>query len=380
MKNPFEYGGVVREESFCNRKKELADLNRVFENAEKLFLYSERRIGKTSLLKLALHKLSKDAFIPTYVDLWPTNSEADFAIVMAKAVSEATATTAQKLVELTKNFFAVLQPAVTIDEEGKPKVVFGVTRDNVTGPNVDEVLDALPKLAAKSKKRLLVVFDEFQQIAEYGNDMMVERRIRSAVQHHQDIAYVFLGSKKHLIQQMFLDKARPLYRSAAHYPLGPIAEDDWLPFIKRKFYESRKVISDAQIQRLVEFTGGHPFYTQHLCHALWELTDTDTSVKDDTLGGAVDMLLKRESYAFTTLWDSLAGNQKILLAGIANAQGSLKPFASDFIKQSGMRTPSNVQRAAEALLNKDLIDRDESGFFLITDQFLKLWIQRFTAH
>jgi hypothetical protein len=33
MRNPFEYGGVVSGEAFCNREKELADLLRAMENA-----------------------------------------------------------------------------------------------------------------------------------------------------------------------------------------------------------------------------------------------------------------------------------------------------------------------------------------------------------
>ena len=69
MRNPFQYGNVVGEEAFCNRKRELSDLRRAMENGEKLFLYSERRLGKTSLVKLALQKLPKSNFVRAYVDL-----------------------------------------------------------------------------------------------------------------------------------------------------------------------------------------------------------------------------------------------------------------------------------------------------------------------
>jgi hypothetical protein len=43
MRNPFEYGGVVSGEAFCNRGKETSDLVRAMENGEKLFVFSERR-------------------------------------------------------------------------------------------------------------------------------------------------------------------------------------------------------------------------------------------------------------------------------------------------------------------------------------------------
>ncbi len=54
MRNPFEYGGVVSGEAFCNREKETSDLVRAMENGEKLFVFSERRYGKTSLVRAAL--------------------------------------------------------------------------------------------------------------------------------------------------------------------------------------------------------------------------------------------------------------------------------------------------------------------------------------
>jgi uncharacterized protein len=240
---------------------------------------------------------------------------------------------------------------------------------------LDEVLKTLPSLAKQAKKKLVIVLDEFQQIADYKSDT-AEKRLRSAIQHHQGIAYVFLGSRKHLIQKMFLDKQRPLYRSAAHYQLKPIAEEHWIPFIRDKFSQSAKRIEDEQIRKLCTFTEGHPFYTQHLCHALWELTEVNATVQPNMLRQAIDLLLEQENYTFTTLWDSLTANQKILLNSIATAPTEFKPFGTDFIKHSDIGSASNVQRAADALLIKDLIDRNESGSFVIPDRFLKLWLQR----
>lgn len=375
MKNPFEYGGIVGASSFCNRKKELADLKRVFENGERLFLYSERRLGKTSLVKLALSQLRKVDYLTAYVDLWSTSSEQELALRLAGAIANAKTSTAQIMLDLTKRLFGSLKPAVTFDDEGKPQVVFGVNKENIDWPVLDDVLSTLPKVAKQTGKKLVVVLDEFQQIMEYGSDA-VEKKLRSAIQLHNGISYVFLGSKKHLLQKMFLDKQRPLYRSAGHYPLSMISESEWEPFISKKFEETNKKISETVIERLCAFTQGHPFYTQHLCHALWEITETNSAAPSTGLDQALEMLLQRETFAFTMLWDSLASSQKTLLIAIATSQRAFSPFSSEFVRQSGMRSASTVQRAAEALLTKDLIDRDIQGTFYIPDQFLKLWIQK----
>src|SRR5947209_16784300 len=71
MKDPFQYGGIVEGPAFCNRKKELADLTAAIESGDKLFVYSERRLGKTSLVHAALEALPKSRYAAAYVDLWP---------------------------------------------------------------------------------------------------------------------------------------------------------------------------------------------------------------------------------------------------------------------------------------------------------------------
>jgi hypothetical protein len=120
------------------------------------------------------------------------------------------------------------------------------------------------------------------------------------------LSYIFLGSRKHLIQKMFLDRSRPLYRAAGHYPLGSIGTEHWLPFIGRKFREGEKVIAEDAIKGICKLTEGHPFYTQHLCHALWELCEPGEAVTDSLIEAAMKVLLDRESYAYTALWESLA--------------------------------------------------------------------------
>jgi hypothetical protein len=282
MKNPFKYGGIVSLTSFCNRKSELAELRRVFENGDRLFIYSERRVGKTSLIKMALNQLPDDRFLKVYVDLWPTTDEIDFAFRLATAITESTKHAATAMLDFAKKFFGSMKPAITMETDGTPKVIFGASRGDAAPPNLDDVLASLAGIADQTKRRIVVIFDEFQQIAEYESEA-TERKLRSAIQHHQEISYIFLGSKRHLLEQMFVDKQRPLYRSASHYPLGMIPEQEWIPFIKEKFDATQKPIETALIKELCRFTHGHPFYTQHLSHALWELTDSSAPVLPETL-------------------------------------------------------------------------------------------------
>ncbi len=88
----------------------------------------------------------------------------------------------------------------------------------------------------------------------------------------------------------------------------------------------------------------------------------------------VSALLDRESYAYTALWDSLTLSRKRFLKGLVAESAGVKVFAGTFLSRYGLGSPSGAQGAVQALLAKDIIDRD-NGSFLITDRFFRLWIQ-----
>ena len=372
MRNPFRYGGIVLGDAFCNRQQEQADLRRAIENGEKLFVYSERRLGKTSLVQAVLDQLPR-SYAAAYVDLWPTDGEASFATALAKAVAESMSRSGSRLLQLAKEFFGSLAPSLTVDEAGKPTLTFGLERDRDLVPVLEQVL-AAPARIAGDQRRAVVVFDEFQRIAEYDSDM-VERRLRSVVQRQQDVAYLFLGSRRHTIRSMFMASDRPLYRSAGHYPLGPIAAAHWVPFVRPKFLAADKQITEEQILEIHRLTDGHPFYTQHLCHLLWERCEPGSAVAAEHIEGAVSLLLEREGFAYTTLWESLTNNQRRFLKGLTVEPGKVKPFSSGFIRRYGLRSSSNAQRAAESLLKRDVLDRD-NGSYIFLDRFFRLWVRR----
>ena len=242
---------MVSGDAFCNRKQELADLRRAIENAEKLFVFSERRYGKTSLVRATLDKLPRKNFVSAYVDLWPTDSEATFVAAVARAIAESMSSSVEKALETAKKFFGALSPSISVDEDGKPNLSFGLAKNARIEPILEEVLETPARIAAKDGPQVAMVIDEFQQILEYGSDR-VERKLRSVIQKHRRVSYIFLGSRKHLIQKMVLDKNRPLYRAGGHYPLGPIAEKHWQPFIQQHFSAAKKRIDGEQIHQICE--------------------------------------------------------------------------------------------------------------------------------
>lgn len=376
MLNPFRYGGVVGQEAFCNRSTELHDLSRAMQQGERLFVYSERRLGKTSLVRLAMERLPKAGHVPVYVDLWPTDGEESFVTVTAKALTEAFETSTERMLQLAGSFFKRLLPVLTVDDQGHPQIRFEVRDVKGEALPLEEVLSAPARIAEKRKCRVVVVFDEFQRILEYKSDR-IERTLRSVIQNQGGVSYIFLGSRKHLIQRMVLDSASPLYRAGGHYPLGPILTHAWIPFIRERFEGSNKQIDEAEIRAICDHTGGHPFYTQHLCHAAWELCAPADKVDAETIESAVELLLDRETYAYSALWESLTSAQRRTLIGLASEPEGAQVYGAGFIRAHHLQSASTVQSAVRALLDRDLIDR-ENGSFLILDRFFRLWICRNT--
>lgn len=188
MRNPFEYGGIVLGDSFCNREQEKADLSRAIDNGEKLFVYSERRLGKTSLVQSVLRQLPR-SHVAAYVELWPTDGEASFITALARAIVTSMTSSGTRLLKLAKELFSGLSPTLSVDDSGQPTLTFGVQRDKDLLPELEQVLAASARIQARGKYRPVVVFDEFQRIAEYDDDL-VERRLRSVIQHQPEIPYL----------------------------------------------------------------------------------------------------------------------------------------------------------------------------------------------
>lgn len=374
MRNPFRYGQIVGPEAFCDREREQADLARAMENGERLFVFSERRMGKTSLVMRALDGLPADRYLKIYVDLWPTDSAGSFTRRLAQAFAERLESRIEQRLQAFTRYISRLRPVLSVDDLGKPTLSVGVGDSRDPAPELEEVLAAPARAATDRALRLVIVFDEFQRVFEYESDL-VERTLRSAVQAQPDVAFIFLGSRKHLLQSMLLDQSRPLYRAGGHYPLGPIATVHWRPFIRERFAQGERAIDDLVIDHLCSLTAGHPFYTQHLCHAAWELCERGGAADVDLVEEALSLLLARERHAYSAQWEALTLNQRRLLVGLALEPPGQSTLSASFYARHGLSSASSVQRAVAALLARDLIDRDE-GSYLIADRFLALWIRR----
>lgn len=372
MQNPFTFGTIVSGENFADRQDEINELTQALLSRTNVIIASPRRYGKTSLVLEAFKRIRSQRVLTVYVDLFPVSSRTGFIERYAAAVSQADKGRLDDAVAFLREIIPT--PKIVIRPEGIPgiEIELGRTHKEVE-VLMSSILDAPQKLAERKKRAVAVAFDEFQEIENLDGEQM-QREIRSKIQHHKNVAYVFAGSRKHLLDRIFADKAKPLYRIGKPLHLGPIPAKDFVDFIRKKFELGRISLSESIAHEIVSITECHPYYTQQLCHEIWNLLDPGSDVDTSHVREAIQNVLAAQNYAFTTIWEPLPPNQRALLKGVA-IDGGAKVFSKEFIARHSLGTPSNVQKAARYLVERGLLEKvDET--YTVSDIFQREWLKK----
>ena len=371
-RNPFVFGDVVTGENFADRGKEIKELLSDLRGGQNILLFSPRRFGKTSLVKEVLARMDEREFLRIYVDLFPITSKTRFAEAYAAEVAKTAAGRLREMIGVIKEHIPGFR--LVFGPEGVPGVEVEITKAQRDIDKILESLYDLPQRVAKKKgKRAVVVFDEFQEIVNLdGED--VQRGLRSKIQHHDRVAYVFMGSRRHLLDKIFSDKNRPLYRIGKPFHLQRIPPDEFGRFIAQRFESTMVKIDSEIVSRILQITESHPYYTQQLCHELWNLSASGGEVEDADVDLALREVLVSQNYAYTTIWDSLRGKQRPLLLAIAR-EGGEGVYSKDFVDRYDLGGASTVQKAIRHLVEKGLVERKD-GDYVISDVFLKEWLKK----
>lgn len=375
MTNPFLYGQEVSGEDFCNRKQELKQFVDYVSSSNKVLIYSPRRWGKTSLIKEGIGRLPKNKFIIIYADLYPAMDEADFNRIVATALAKSFHSPAQKVLKSLKDLLKSFVPKLTLDSLGNAGFEFGFDSSRKSTELSDELIDGISRHVLETSKKGLVVFDEFQQIGEFPDDRL-EKILRSKIQSQKNISYVFAGSKRHLLMEMFSDPSRPFYKSVIHFPVPPMPHDELQEFIGRKMATTGIKTSTEVLSWIVAYTHAHPYYTQQLCFHLWEANkDARKAVTTSAVKTVIDRIVTTESSSYQNIMSLLSRNQKIALKAIADLGEDEVPFSNSFMKRAGITTADSFRKSLESLVQKGLIEKEE-GAYVMYDVFFKEWLGR----
>ena len=367
MNNPFSYTNIVSGDSFCNREKEQNDLLKYINNSQNVLLYSHRRFGKTSLICQVFKKLDekKSGIGKIYIDLYGTLTEKDFISAMFGSFGQIESKV-EKLLNLAKNIFRSARFSFSVDPATNLPSITPVFDSGDKSLLLEEVMHVVADYS--KKRKIVVVFDEFQEISNYAVDEF-EKRLRKIIQKHKNVCYIFAGSQRHILSQMFNSSSRAFYKLAESYPLEKIGTSHYVSWVKKLFAEKKVDIDKELIERAVRVCENHPMYIQQFFFHLWDEKELDMEL----ISKIETQLIDRHENEFFNLWDSLTLNQKKTLKLIIQNDGK-DIFYVDAIQRAGLKSGSQISKALDSLTKKDVISKNDR--YNIQDVMFKKWIQR----
>lgn len=372
MENPFRYGDIVKDDYFTDREKEINEIVKDIESSQNIFFYSPRKYGKTSLMTKTLELLKKKNFITIYLDFFLISSSKTFLELYAKAISKGVSTKFEEVKKFVTEYLSGFIPKIVIKGEDMPDIEFDYvsSRSNME-KSLLELYDIPQIICQKRVKRGVVVFDEFQEIRNFGG-VDLEKQIRAKIQHHDKISYIFVGSKKGMLLDMFTDKKRPLYNIGKMLTLKKIPEVDLRIFIKQRFNSTSYIIKDEVITGILEITRSHPYYVQMLCHEIWDnLSHQEISFED--IKNAVEQIFLNQSELYFSIWENLSLHQRALLTALIKTEAK-NIYSAQFISEHNLGSNSLVQKSIKMLVKKDIVEKD-NGVYEVQDIFFKEWIK-----
>lgn len=373
MQNPFKFGSVVTGGDFADRRRELAELARELMEGQHLFLLSPRRYGKTSLILATLESLGSRGALAAYVDTFRTTTPVQLLELMAQAVLRAAESRPERLLRLAMELLGRLHPQVGADATGKPTLSLDIGTSPRSVLALQEEVLALPeRLAEKRKRRLVIAFDEFQEMQRFPGAGL-EKAMRSHFQHHRRVSYLFAGSRQSVLQDMATRERSPFYKFGRVMSLGPIPQGEFSPFLEARFKRGRLGVSVDVLAAILSAADDVPYNVQRLCHQLWDmLAGKADRITEGDIGRAIAIILDQDAPYFSTAWDRLSLHQRQVLQAVARA-GGRNVFASDFLTVHRLGSHSSVQTSLRQLLKEQILLK-VNGEYRIADSFFREWI------
>ncbi|HEX4735367.1 MAG TPA: ATP-binding protein [Thermoleophilaceae bacterium] len=374
MTNPFRYGPIALDEAFTDRDAEVAELRRDALNGQDVVIFAPRRFGKTSLVRRVAQALGRRKALVAEINLMFTPTKEKLAGRLAQEIAEHLLGPVGRAKENLRVFSGLrITPTISVDPvDGSFGFSFAGSHDpEDVDATLERLFRLLPEIAAERKRPVVLIIDEFQEIADI--DPHLTKLLRSVFQEQPEVAHIYLGSKRHLMERIFNDANEPFWRSAKRMELGVIQPDAFRPFIVAGFRDNKRDIADDAVSRILAMTGGHPYSTQEICYFLWEETPEGGTADSERFEAALDKLLRSEHSHFSDLWDRARRNQRLLLAALAEEPG--RPLTEDYRVRHNLPGASPMQNAVDALVEQEIVSKDR-GFVRICEPFYDEWIRR----
>jgi hypothetical protein len=372
-KNPFIISVIPPEAPFCNRLRELRQLISYGSGGTNVVIFSPRRFGKTSLVKRVQANLAEEGMLALYADFFGVISIDDVAGRIAKCVY-AFIRGNEPLLKKAIRFLTTFRPVLKPTEDGSFSVSIESTGQNLHGIELlDKTLEDLGLFMEQvGPENVHIVFDEFQEISEL-RDKRIEGTLRSHIQFHRP-SYFFVGSRRHILLDMFNQKSRPFYQSAQLYELKKLPHDELVGYLMDQFKNGGKRCPEKNAEKISLLSQQNPYYAQKLALNVYEVTGKVVHGKD--IKGALELMIDNEVFFYQAILQALAPRQIALLRALA-VQPSKTLLSNRYISRHDLGSIGGVQAALKKLGQLDLAEKGSDGRYQLVDPIFRMWLQQF---
>lgn len=372
LNNPFVVGRYVSDHYFCDRRSESVYLVKQIINGRNVALISPRRMGKTGLIQ---HCFNQEALASDYytffVDIYATGSLSEFVYLLGKAIFEQLKPRKTVWSERFFQIIASLRVGFKLDAmTGEPR--FDIGLGDIQSPQItlDEIFDYLEA----ADKPCLVAIDEFQQVGTYAEEN-VEAILRTKIQQCRQTCFIFSGSKRHVMSNMFNSSSKPFYQSAICMGLEAIPEDAYTDFAISLFEERDKHIDTSVVETVYRRFSGCTWFVQMMMNELFAITPVGGRCGMEKVDEAWHNVIRMQEGTYKDILSHLAPKQKILLQAISREGEARAITSSAFIRKYNLPSASSVQAALKPLLKSDIVTQEED-VYRVYDYFFAEWLRK----
>ena len=369
--NPFILTPMIPEEYFCDREEETRRLVATVTNQSNIVLISPRRVGKTGLINHCFEQPEiKDEFITISIDILHTTSFGELILELGNAVFKNVAKRSDRMLAKFTAALRSLRASFGYDPlNGTP--TFDIKLGQVSTP--DYTLDEILGYLEEADKPCIVAIDEFQQITNYP-EKNIEALLRGRIQRLRNTFFIFAGSERRIMNEMFFSSKRPFYQSASLMQLEPIKIENYIAFVKHHFEANNKLINDETITNIYHQWQGITMYMHRILHDAFIIVQEGEECTMQVIEDVTNTYISQNEKRLQEMLAFISPQQKELLYAIAREGVATKLTSAAFVKRNQLKSASAVQSAVKRLLEYDIITQ-KGHEFSISDPLLSIWLR-----
>ena len=368
IENPFITFGYESAAFFCDRKAETHELVTMLTNGNHAALISPRRMGKTGLIRHCFaQKEIQERYYTFLIDIYATKNLQDMVYRMGQGIVNRLKPRGQSAIDGFLRFVTSLRTGISFDGQGNASWNVGVGDIKSPSFTLEEIFNYLKA----ADRKCIVAIDEFQAINDYP-EQNVEELMRTYVQDCRNAVFIFSGSQKSMMSEMFSSPARPFYQSVSLMFLKPVALQEYEVFAKGHFEKAGKQIANDVVRAIYERFDGTTWYLQKVLNQLF--ATKDCAIVSD-VDEAVQQIINQNEEAYKDVLYQLTARQRDLLVAVSREGKAKQITGMAFVKRYHLSSASSVQKSAQALMEKQLLTHQQ-GVYEVYDKSMSEWLQK----